>query len=294
VILIDKVIFLRGETRVRVHEEATQTLTGLGFTVSQAKVYLALCALEKATARTLSQHSKVARQEVYRILDELHERGLVEKIIAAPTEFKPVPMEECLSILIERKKSEISETQKKATKLLRKLKKTTAKKTLQEEVLQFSLISEREALIRLRKAAEAAQASIDFISRAKSFLQGSVIFEKSLDRALAKGVKIRGIVEESEKPNSFQKIAQAFMKNPSFKLKIISSPPNVRLGIYDKKEVSFVAFPNCDMTMSPILWTNNLSFVSTMLEYFEMLWSKAVEPKPEEHSPNSQGTANNP
>jgi sugar-specific transcriptional regulator TrmB len=276
-----------------VMDEAIQTLTELGLTVSQAKVYLALCALEKATARRVSQHSKVARQEVYRILDELHKGSLVEKIIVTPTEFKSVPMENCVSILVDRKKSEISETQKKATKLLQKLKKTTTKNTLHEEAAQFSLIPEREsAILRLRKAAETAQISINFISKAKSFLQGSVIFEKSLEKALAKGVEIRWIVEESENASSFQKIAQAFLKNPSFKLKIISSPPKVRLGIYDEKEVSFVALPDCDMTNSPVLWTNNLSFVSIMLECFETLWSKAVEYKPKEHSPNSQGTAN--
>jgi sugar-specific transcriptional regulator TrmB len=44
----------------------------------------------------------VARQEVYRILYELQEKGLVEKVMAIPTEFKEALIQYSVRILIER------------------------------------------------------------------------------------------------------------------------------------------------------------------------------------------------
>ncbi|MEM4733518.1 MAG: helix-turn-helix domain-containing protein, partial [Candidatus Bathyarchaeia archaeon] len=78
------------------HKEDVQTITKLGLTTSQVKVYLSLLQQKKATAKTISNFSKIARQEVYRVLSDLYEKGLVEKIIAKPTEFKAVPIEDCL------------------------------------------------------------------------------------------------------------------------------------------------------------------------------------------------------
>jgi sugar-specific transcriptional regulator TrmB len=87
-----------------IDEESVQSLSRLGLSTSQVKVYLALLELEKATAKTIAKHSKVARQEAYRVLAELQEKGLVEKIIEIPTKFKPIPIEDCIYLLIERKK----------------------------------------------------------------------------------------------------------------------------------------------------------------------------------------------
>ena len=105
-----------------VEQEATQILNRLGLTSSQAKVYLTLLKLEQATAKTISNTSKVARQEVYRVLVELEENSLVERIIAVPTEFKPISIENGLSFLIGEKRKEISDIQKEAKKLSSKFK----------------------------------------------------------------------------------------------------------------------------------------------------------------------------
>jgi sugar-specific transcriptional regulator TrmB len=63
-----------------VEEEFVQILTRLGLTISQAKVYLALLELKKATGKITAKHSEVARQEAYRVLGELQEKGRVSDI----------------------------------------------------------------------------------------------------------------------------------------------------------------------------------------------------------------------
>ncbi len=58
-------------------EQVTDVLTDLGLSPLQAKVYSALIQLQDPTATAASRLSKVARQEVYRITEELEATGLV-------------------------------------------------------------------------------------------------------------------------------------------------------------------------------------------------------------------------
>ena len=81
--------------------EYIETLTELGLTHTEAKVYLTLLSLRTATANDIHKDSKVARQEVYRVLSDLEEKGLIEKIIARPSQFKPIPAREVVAILIQ-------------------------------------------------------------------------------------------------------------------------------------------------------------------------------------------------
>ena len=67
-----------------------QALNKLGLTTNQGKLYLTLLRTGKTSGSILSKETKLARQEVYRLLNELQEKGLVEKIISAPLEFQAV------------------------------------------------------------------------------------------------------------------------------------------------------------------------------------------------------------
>jgi sugar-specific transcriptional regulator TrmB len=53
------------------NDENTELLLGLGLTLNQAKVYLAVIKLEKTTVVQVANFSKVRREDVYRILPTL-------------------------------------------------------------------------------------------------------------------------------------------------------------------------------------------------------------------------------
>jgi sugar-specific transcriptional regulator TrmB len=265
-----------------VKQEDTQILKKLGLTGSQARVYLALVKLDKANARTLWNASKVARQDIYRILTELREIGLLEKILEAPTEFRAVPLEDSVSILIERKTKAILSLQKDADKLIQKFKENKQKKAPEEEA-QYVLVPEREALTRrLKKAIETSQESVDIISSLKTFAQLFFVLSEEFKKALRKGVKIRLITDEPENANSLPEILQTLLKNPNFKLKTVRYPLSMRLGIHDKKEIFMAHFPTRDALDSPALWSTNISFAEIVQGFFETIWNAAVEYKPKE------------
>jgi len=90
-----------------IENERAELLCELGFTKTQAKLYLALLKFGKSDAKTLAKHSNVHRTEVYRALEELQKMGLVDKEIDLPIRFVAVPPALGLLNSIKKKREEI-------------------------------------------------------------------------------------------------------------------------------------------------------------------------------------------
>ncbi len=89
-------------------ETTTETLTELGLTLNQARIYVALLSSERLlTVKEISKITNITRQDVYRIMPSLQNNGLVEKTITAPTMFKATPLKLGLSILVENRKLQL-------------------------------------------------------------------------------------------------------------------------------------------------------------------------------------------
>ena len=78
-------------------DENTELLLGLGLTLNQAKVYLAILKLEKTTVGQVANFSKVRREDVYRILPSLEKMGLIERLLGKPTEIRATLISDSLS-----------------------------------------------------------------------------------------------------------------------------------------------------------------------------------------------------
>jgi len=259
-----------------VQDEHIQTLKGLGLTLLQAKTYLALATLGKADAKTISKASNLARQDIYRIMPTLQKIGLAEKIIAKPTMYKATPIKEGLSILLQIRKEETAELQKKTRKLLNNFQKNNIITTLQEDS-QFIFVSARTKFVkRLEKATHVAQASIDFIGPWKSFKALLFYALQDLKKAIKKSVKIRMITEKSETEESISKAAQALKKNLLFEVRYISAPAPIGMMIFDKKELNL----SVSDKEWPSLWSNNPNIVKLATGYFDNMWNKAEKAQP--------------
>jgi len=267
---------------VDVEDEATQILNRLGLTSSQAKVYLTLLRLEQATAKTISNNSKVARQEVYRILVELEKKSLVERIIAVPNEFTPVSLENGLSFLIAEKRKEISEIQKDVNKLSTKIKTLLKhRENKRENVIgesEFVLIPESKALLlRMEKAVEDTQTSIEVIYPKEPFLHVLFNLSDKFKKALERKVKIRCILNEPLETNAWSATVQAIAENPLFEIRITSETPKENFWIYDEKEVLVSTCPVNDYKQVPVLWTTATPLIGISENYFNTLWKKSAK-----------------
>jgi sugar-specific transcriptional regulator TrmB len=251
----------------------------LGLTPSQAKIYIALLELGKATGKTVSQHSKVARQEAYRILAALQEKGLVEKIITAPTKFEPIPIEDCVSVLIESKKNEISETQIRTARLIQKFQEKNSH-AIREEEPRLVMVSEKAVLWRLRRGIENTQTALDVITGLNRFRSAMFNFEQDFKKALKRDVKLRFITNKPEDQNSLTKIVKILTKSPLFEVRYVSTPPFAVIAIYDGKEVTIAVSASADITEVPILMSNNPSLVALAQNYFETVWNTTEPERP--------------
>lgn len=254
-------------------DHGEKILHELGLTFSQARVYIALVRIgDRTTARAISNFLNMARQDVYQLVAELQKLGLVELIVGKPEMFRAIPMQETISILIDRRKRKTNALLSEATELLEThLEKTEA--TIQQTNRQFLLIPEKEVLIhRIRKAIETAQKSIRAITTWKEMIQWLLLLDKSWSQALKRNVNIQWITEKQVNPSSNPENIGAFLKNPCFKLKTMPDPEKKRLFIYDYKGVFIATLRKANAAESPALWTNNPAVIEILRDYFETKW----------------------
>lgn len=258
-----------------------QALLHLGLTASQAKVYLALLRLAADNrGTTIAKFADVPRQDVYRLLAELQQIGIVQKTLAKPATFKCVPPEETVSILLERRISDFSQLKKEADKFVNNVKDTVQEQLNQPENDQFILISEREALTcKAREAMENLQVSLNDITPFNELVPWLTVLSKSVEGALSRGVKIRWITEEPVSTRSISEFLQNHSQLKDFEIRFVPGTLGAKFGIFDSKEILLGININNGFARSPALWSNNPSFVAMAENYFESCWKKGRDLK---------------
>ncbi len=271
-----------------VQDETIHTLMELGLTGLQSKVYLTLAAMEKADGKTLWKSSGVARQDIYRILDELQNKGLIEKILTTPMQYKAIPLQEGLSILLRRKADQYKETEIKVDYLKQRLQKI--KKKIIPTQQQFVLVPGREAHERrINQAFKSLQKSIDTLMtinctalepnvKTKS-KQVSETLPPLLRKAIMRGITSRHILNA---PNGLETIPDRIIwkSKGSYELRFIEHAAPTSLCIIDEKEVFFTTTPTINPNDSDALWTNNSNIVDVAKAYFETLWRSREKDNP--------------
>jgi sugar-specific transcriptional regulator TrmB len=257
-----------GEKGFMLSVEDVQTLTFLGLTNLQAKVYLSFLNIGTTTAKTIAKNTDVARQDVYRILAELEKIGLVQKIFSTPTQYTPVTPDNAVDILLERRQREHLNSLDKAKEFCQRYKN---KKILPVEDAHFVLIPPKQRYLQKSKELyENTQVCIDVfttVQRARVDLQ---IFKDEYKMALKKGVKVRYLVGKTENENEN---IDTTIRNPFFELKIITVPKQLApFTIYDQKDLLMVTTEKEQVYQSQTLWTNNPLIVNSLLNYFDLLW----------------------
>ncbi|MCW4018406.1 MAG: hypothetical protein NWF00_06985 [Candidatus Bathyarchaeota archaeon] len=248
-----------------------QTLMDFGLSYLQANVYLNLVKLGIANVQMIAKASNVARQDVYRVMPILLERGLGEKIISKPTMYVATPLKDGLSILLRRKKDEYANLQKKKTHLIDQFCSDTGKIMLEEEKTRFKIIAETTLLLNMhRKLIQNVENSLDVIlllvTKPANLVEEWTYLNEICETR--KDVKIRLIANEfAKKPHSITNIA-------SLKMKRSSTPILFGMHIFDTKEVTFSISQDCGI---PCLWSNNPNVVMLAQNYFGVLWNSSLK-----------------
>ena len=254
-----------------------QTLSRLGLSVNQSKVYLFLAKSGTATARIISEKTGVARQDIYRLTQGLETYGLVEKTITLPVRFKAIPMNQALCVLKDRRNKETIELWKKTEELAKKFENGIQNHAIEQNNCQFLIIPEKDANMRKRLTLiHNTQNCQSVISSQKRLHAIPHVMFRELLAALRRNVKIRLIREKPEDMQASTGTVKKFVKTGNLEIRYLPSCPAVSLAIFDNNEALIVTDSGAGLTESPALWTNNSSLVKTLQEYFEILWLTAI------------------
>ncbi len=261
-----------------IHEEDVQVLTELGLTHNQAKVYVALLYLKGATARDAQRLSNVARQDVYQVLSELREKELVEKVIARPTRFRPLPPEDAISILLQRINGQNRQVGEKAMQQFRNFEIDRVETSPSDGASQFVLLSKSETnptahIDKLGKAVDNAQKSVMCSTTLQLFIKIKRMDESIWKRAVERGVKFKFIIGSGPREKSELNLDPVLENSDNFEVRWTSTVLPACVLLVDGREGFCRMGRDIDC---PVLWSAAPSFVAMIRDYLKMKW-KSLE-----------------
>ncbi len=257
-----------------IKEEDVGTLTRLGLTERQSKVYLALLRLGPSKAEAISKATLVHRQEIYRVALNLQDIGLVERKITTPVMFSAVPIDTAIKLLFNSKLQEFNLTRERARKLAKEIHRTDPPVDIHRDNEYFCIISGGDHNGKFKRATETAHIHIDLVTTWKRFRLGFSLLERSIKAALKRGVAINVLTEKPEN-DAFPKWVLDALEKQSSRLTIrtMANPAPTLVTIYDAAEVALCINPTFDFRGAH-LWSNCVSMITVNQAYFNCMWSK--------------------
>lgn len=255
-------------------DQDIQLLTQIGFTENQAKLYLTLLSIGETDAKNLSRQANVPRQAAYRTLGELQEKGLVERRIAVPQEYKAIPLKDGLAIMINQKSKEYKRILQEAQEFL--LNHETQKRQDSKKEYNISIIEGKETIVKKTKyTIDNAASSVCICSTAQRWIHFTSEIIENAQEALNRGVKYRVILENSNGEILFPKEFKKILNHRNYELRIVHNQLKVNAAIFDDREASFSFYPSKSLTESPMIWTNHSSLLIGFMDHFENLWKNS-------------------
>jgi sugar-specific transcriptional regulator TrmB len=261
-----------------VKDDQISILEELGMTATQAKIYLALAKSKSLTAHAIANIAKIARPDVYRVFPMLEDAGFVERVIASPLEFHAIPIDTCISILMQKRIMKTAELQKKASSIAKEFCRKPENEEIDEK-FEITLIPNKEAIYaKAEKMIKCAEEQIYFLGLPKRMNSWLSQYSPHLEKALARNVNIKVIMPGTEKikPN---KMLKKMRKYPNFQLKFTLKEPEVGFSVWDNKEVLISTSAIDTPFPFPTLWSRNKAIVALSQNYFDLLWLEAKERK---------------
>ena len=250
-----------------------QTLNQLGLTPNQGKLYLTLLQTGKTTGSNISKETGLARQEIYRILNELHTMGLIEKTISVPTEFQAVPIRDGISVLMIRKSRELEQTKERTQSLIDEY--NIVKDSIPQKEYKFLMIPAKTLSHEVRERMfQNSEETIQLISTNRRFSQGISHFFEVWEKTLRRKVRVHVIIIGEEAKFKGSTRLGNLQQHPNFAAKF-TNKHCTGLLIVDKKEAIVTLDPNGDLGASPVLWTNHPEVLSIYNDYFVNIWEQA-------------------
>ena len=261
------------------NDENTDLLLGLGLTLNQAKVYLAILKLEKTTVGQVANFSKVRREDVYRILPSLEKMGLIERLLGKPTEIRATLISDSLTLLVTEEKNRADERLTGMRSMVQKLSLKDWKQPPPGEESIYILIAEKKAI--LAKTSELIRNSrkeVALIADKARIIPILAQFSDEYRLAIKKGAVIRLLFEGESPDGSLREKVKKLIGGDSVQVHVRFYREALNHFIMsDDKEALITTSKESGLGESPSLWTNNSNLIGVLRTSFESDWKKAED-----------------
>jgi sugar-specific transcriptional regulator TrmB len=260
-------------------DKAVQALVGLGLTVLQARVYIATARLGTSTGRAIAKTAEVASQDVYRVLTELQEKRLIEKIIAKPNKYRPIPLQEGLLMLLQQRDEQTEEIKEAMVEIAKRFQ-SIDKHENKYESCEFALIPEKEPIHnRMKRMLETAEVSVDLSSDFQNAIES---LEKKggyeqITKSTKRGIRVRDLLGPPPDRYQIPKKYWALKRNSAYQSRFMRTSLPIKLWIKDRKETLISTKKATTNIQTPYLWSNNPILVQIIQEWYDMMWKNAAE-----------------
>src|SRR4030066_708639 len=256
-------------------DENTDLLLGLGLSLNQARVYLAILKLEKTTVGQVAKFSKVRREDVYRILPTLEKMGLVERLLGKPTEIRATLISDSLTLLVTEEKNRADERLTGMRRMVKKLSLKDWKQPPLGEESIYILIAEKKAI--LAKTSELIRNSRKEVALIADKARIMLILSQFSDeckQAIKNGALVRLIFEGDSTDIVLKEKVQQLIDGASVHIKFHCKPLN-HFIMSDDAEALITGSAESGLGESHSLWTNNSNLIGVLRTGFESGWKKA-------------------
>jgi sugar-specific transcriptional regulator TrmB len=247
-------------------------LMELGLSRIQANLYFSLIVNGRTDARVLASLTNTPRTEVYRALNELQEKGLVDRELGPTLKFSAVAPSLGLQAVIDSKIEETNRMQKALDVFSREFKIKQEKE--KENDFKITIIEGRKRIMsQIKQQHDSVKHTVDILSFLPRFVQ---VANETLDnyiRATERGVKYRIIVGLPDEKQTLPDDIFESHKNKNTVLKTMVGFRRVNSSIFDQERASFSYYPDRPITESPYVLTNHPCLVEFAQNSFDQMWN---------------------
>ena len=259
------------------NDENTDLLLGLGLSLNQARVYLAILKLEKTTVGQVAKFSKVRREDVYRTLPALEKMGLIEKLLGKPAEIRATPISDALSFLVAEEKSKFDERLLGMRSRVQRLSLKDWKQPLPGEESIYILIAEKKAILaKTSGLIRNSRKEVALIANKERIILILSQLSDEYKQAIKNGAQIRLIFEGDSTDILLKEKVQQLIDGVSVHVKFHRKPLN-HFIMSDDTEALITGSKETGLGESPSLWTNNSNLIGVLRTSFESDWKKAED-----------------
>jgi sugar-specific transcriptional regulator TrmB len=261
-------------------EDLVNKLAVFGFTLNQAKIYLAIVRAGSTSVGKIAESTKLYRQDIYKILPKLEEKGIITKTLGTPIVIMAIPVKKALKSMVSMEKKRALEriarmeaNLKEISNAVSILHETGTEPKPQEH--QFSLLTRKNEITnRADLLFGKAKKECNIVTGLELITIRAPKFFERLRTATNNGAKIRLIIESNRRDERIKSAIERIRpdtNNFTAKSVICKSPKPFQ--IIDRKEVWISTKKQTPSGNPCVLWSNGENIVTAYLELFERMWN---------------------